>query len=35
MDTIDTDSADEVFLTEAGRKKLNEELDVLVNVTRR
>ena len=35
METIDTDSKGDVFLTEAGRKKLTAELDELKNVKRK
>ncbi|HEY5526626.1 MAG TPA: transcription elongation factor GreA [Candidatus Anoxymicrobiaceae bacterium] len=35
MEIIDTDSKGEVILTEEGRRKLNAELDDLVNVKRR
>jgi transcription elongation factor GreA len=35
MEIIDTDTKGEVILTEEGRRKLNEELEDLVNVKRR
>ena len=35
MELVDMESTSEVILTEDGRKKLNEELDVLKNVKRR
>ena len=35
METIDTDSKGDVFLTEDGRKKLTKELDELKNVQRK